>query len=315
MNYVPIRLSTLRSDVPFTFDIHIKLKTKYLLYVRGGDDLEKERLKRLKRKKVKQLFISDEDEKKYQAFLEQELLDASTNPDMGSTERANVASGVATAAVEEIYENPLSEVAFKMTEKAGKGMAEIVGKNEEVLAKIYSRETEDDIAVQHSVNSAALAVKLAEYLSMSDDEQRSLGIACLVHDIGMSRIPPEHHHLFQKPHEELTPEEWGIYKDHPTFGAELYQDKEYATPEILDLIATHEEKSSGEGFPKKMTKLSEIQEVMSLACAYDRKVTCLKMGHSETIKSFSVDELGNYDLNLIKKLKSLLKEEGVLNIS
>ena len=58
---------------------------------------------------------------------------------MSSEAKAEVASGVATAAVEDFYENPLSEMAFKMTERAGKGVVQILANNKDVLAQIYAR--------------------------------------------------------------------------------------------------------------------------------------------------------------------------------
>ena len=53
ISFVPIQLSTLVGDVPLTFDVYIKVDDRCILYVRTGDDIETDRLKSLKKKKVR----------------------------------------------------------------------------------------------------------------------------------------------------------------------------------------------------------------------------------------------------------------------
>src|SRR3989344_3876622 len=121
MNFVPIRLSTLRSEQDLTFDVHIRLQERFLLYVRNGDDLSSDRLQKLKGKKVKQLFIADSDEQKYQDFLDQSLINAAEDKGMASEKKAEIATGVAAGAVEDMQIKPEDVGAYKMCEKATKG--------------------------------------------------------------------------------------------------------------------------------------------------------------------------------------------------
>lgn len=61
--------------------------------MRTGDDIESDRLKKaLKRKKVRKLFITGNDEPKYGAFLDSLLL---STDKLNSDQKAGLASGVA----------------------------------------------------------------------------------------------------------------------------------------------------------------------------------------------------------------------------
>ena len=57
MDYTTIRVSTLRGDQKINFDAYLKIGEKMVLYVRQGDSFEGDRLKRLKEKKLKKMFI------------------------------------------------------------------------------------------------------------------------------------------------------------------------------------------------------------------------------------------------------------------
>ena len=52
MDYVSIRVSTLRGDQKIDFNAYIKINEKMVLYLRRGDSFEGERLLRLKEKKL-----------------------------------------------------------------------------------------------------------------------------------------------------------------------------------------------------------------------------------------------------------------------
>jgi hypothetical protein len=83
--------------------------------------------------------------------------------------------------------------------------------------------------------------------------------------------------------------------------------KVLADNDVIDLIMAHEEKISGQGFPNKRTKLTTAQEVLSLCAFYDREVTCLGKDHKIVSNNLMIDQVGNYNLELLKQFKSFLK--------
>lgn len=80
----------------------------------------------------------------------------------------------------------------------------------------------------------------------------------------------------------------------------------------MELVLNHEEVLSGSG-PNKKKKLSLPEEVLSLVNNYDKRVLTTKLPPAQVIKEMMIDELGNYDLELINKFKKVLQAEGLLD--
>lgn len=314
MEYVPIRVTTLKPGVDLPFDIYIKLKTKYLLYFNGGDDINEGRILKLRDKKVKQLFINSADELKYQQFLDDSLLRAATSDDMSSQEKADVASGVASAAVEDMQEDPNSQASYRMAQRAAKGIVQIICKNSDVLKNIFARESDQDLSVKHAVNVSSLSIALAQAMGLEEEKLEDIGIAGLLHDIGQTKMSEEAQVLFEKPYEDFSQEDWKLYKPHPEIGCQILKDKPYVNAEILEMILNHEERKSGTGFPRGVKLTSLSQEIVALCSLYDRNVTYLKKSHKQTIKDMMIDELGNFNFELINKFKEVLRGENLSEV-
>lgn len=103
----------------------------------------------------------------------------------------------------------------------------------------------NDYLPVHAINAAMLAMALAEYVDFERDAIRRIGIAALLHDIGMTRLPAE---LIAKPGQISAPERERI-KEHPVEGARII----VAADPSLELAATvayeHHLKVDGSGYP------------------------------------------------------------------
>ena len=312
MNYVPVRISTLKSHLPLKFNVYVKLPSKYLLYVKNGDEIEKDRIQNLKKKKVRKLFITESDEQNYQEFLDECLSQTMTDENVSMEEKTQVVIGVSETAAQDVYEDPQSAKAYKAAKRASDGLVKVMNQNDGVLKAILKRteqESEDLIErIQaHAVNTSSLCVAFGEFIGLDSSPQERLALASLYHDIGFLKVSPEAQEFFFQDIGQKHISELGDYGEHPFLGAQMLQDKEFATPEILDLIKTHEERVNGTGFPKKLQKLPLEQEVHALCCYYDRRVTCLKQQDESVINDLMINEIGNFNLETLTKFKKFLK--------
>ncbi len=313
-SYVSIRLSTLPTEVPLSFSLYIALKDRHLLYVRKGDDLEDNRLQSLKKKKVRKLFIEESSESDYQDFLGQRITDAIHSDAVSAEERADVIGEVSEQAVEEVYKNPESKESFDGAKKAAGQLAELLGKNDDVLSNLFDRPPDDErsLLVRHAINISSLAINFARHLKVEEKQIEVLGLAGLLCDTGRCKMAPSDEKLFSKPVSEMSSEEKKRYFEHPHLGALLLQDKSYASKELIELIHNHEEKRSGEGFPSGKKQLTLPEEILSFCSNYDRKVTCLGRNRTDVIKNLTLDEVGHYDLKLLKSFQDFAKAEGLI---
>ena len=115
----------------------------------------------------------------------------------------------------------------------------------ESVPLVPPREDENFLPV-HAVNVALLSMALAQDVQFDEDAVRKVGIAGLLHDIGMARVPL---HILVKPG-QISPDEREAIKQHPQEGARLILESD-ATFDLPAIAAyEHHMKSDGSGYPK-----------------------------------------------------------------
>ncbi|MGQ0561031.1 MAG: HD-GYP domain-containing protein [Gemmatimonadota bacterium] len=97
----------------------------------------------------------------------------------------------------------------------------------------------------HGINVALMAMGAAEQLKLEERAVRAIGIAGLLHDIGMVRVPIE---LLAKA-EQLADAERAIVTRHPLEGATIIVESD-ASLELAAVVAyEHHVKPEGSGYP------------------------------------------------------------------
>lgn len=312
MDFTPLRITTVKPQRQLTFDLYIHFKEQYLCYSKRGEQLTEEKFLKLKTQKIAKFFITEEDEINYQNFLDALLDETLSNPSVDVEEKINMAEGAASSAIERMQKNPGSESAYKATEKAAKSMRQVILGNPDALKKIFGKKVEknEDI-IKHSLNVCALSVKLAEIKKCTEQEMDDLGTAALIHDIGITNMKKDDIELFYKPKKLLNNDDKRVYYLHCKDAAALLKDKPFVNPVVLELVINHEEVLSGQG-PMKKKKLTMLEEILSLVNNYDKRIISNKTSPAQTLKDMMIDELGNYDLQLLQDFKKALTSEGLL---
>jgi putative nucleotidyltransferase with HDIG domain len=97
----------------------------------------------------------------------------------------------------------------------------------------------------HAINVALLAMAFAEYIGMDHGAIRELGLAGLLHDIGMARVPVE---LLAKA-EQLDEAERDLVKQHPLIGARIIVEADAALELAAVVAYEHHLRADGAGYP------------------------------------------------------------------
>ncbi len=311
MAYSPLRISTIKPQKILPFNLYIFFRDTYLCYKETGKTIEEELLLKLKKQRVAKFHIQAEDELKYQEYLDEILSETMDDPNVATEAKVDIAEGAAGTAVEKMQEDPNSRVAYKMTEKAASTLMNLVKNNPDALKMIFDRKVDerDEKIIKHSLNVSALSTKLAAKFKLKEKEVESLAIAALVQYIALPRLG-DIKELFFKSRDELSPDQKLKYFSNAKESAMLLQDKEYITPEIIDLVINSEENLQGTG-PNKKNKLNRSEEILCLANRYDHRVTVEEKTPKEAFKEVQIDELGNFSLDCIDALKKVIAEEGL----
>lgn len=112
------------------------------------------------------------------------------------------------------------------------------------LPQLPLRDMSEYVAV-HAINVSLLAMALAEFTELDADAVRELGMAALLHDIGMASLPPE---LLGKA-EQLNTAERELMKRHPIEGARIIVEAAGALDVAAVVAYEHHIMPEGSGYP------------------------------------------------------------------
>lgn len=119
----------------------------------------------------------------------------------------------------------------------------------------------------HSINVCGLSLLLANSLGYSEDELRKVGIAALMHDVGMVRIPES---IYNKS-EALTRDEIDIIRKHPIYSAQILKSSSGFDEEIALVVYQHHERYDGQGYPKGVSgdDIHPYAQIISIADTFE----------------------------------------------
>jgi HD-GYP domain-containing protein (c-di-GMP phosphodiesterase class II) len=304
-NLIPIRLSTLKADIAFGFSILLRLNENYIKYIHPEDDIEQYRLDNLKQKKVKKVYIDSNDEGKYHNFLDR-LLASTASGNMSAQAKTSIIAGATADALEKVYKDPSSKFAYTQTQKAASSLVNATQASPEILKEIFQIESEDDIAISCAICTSTTAISLGRKLGVSADKLLVIGTAALLCDLSLPQLESDYQKFFTKNIAEFSAEESKSYREHPLKSAEILQNKEYASSQVLSIILNHEEKLNGKGFPKGISKLSQEEKIVSLCNRFSLMTVGMKMSTEIALKEVIIQDVGAFDLEMIKVLKSVV---------
>lgn len=309
MDFVSIRVSTLRGDQKITFDAYVKINDKMILYLRRGDSFEGARLQRLKEKKLKKMFIEPNDEGHYREYMQKNIemaYDNSSGKDIQT--RSEIIQGQQQSNIEEVFDDPGQAEAYLNAKDAAAKYVQFLVSNAKGLQAIMSVQNTDKSISHHGISVATLSVALAQRLGMTDTKMiQLLSLGAFLHDYGHhdSAIYP------RKKTSEMTRDEFLLYQSHASEGAKKLQDKKHFDQLVLRIINEHEECADGSGYPRGLTEsqLDPASLIVSTCNTMDKYMTFDGLNKDEACKKIMLESVGKHPLthiqNVIEVVKSL----------
>ncbi|HIC8839650.1 HD domain-containing phosphohydrolase [Aeromonas sp. 602200] len=103
----------------------------------------------------------------------------------------------------------------------------------------------DPVTAGHERRVHDLALAIGQQLQLPQEQLDGLGLAAMVHNIGLLQIPAE---ILTRPR-ELRPVEFELIKQHPDTGREILQQIDFPWP-ITTIVMQHHENLDGSGYPQ-----------------------------------------------------------------
>ena len=149
---------------------------------------------------------------------------------------------------------------------------ELAQTNRELLElMIKSIEARDPYTSGHSRRVREYAIKIARLAGVAPAEVEKIGTAALLHDVG--KIYDKYAPILAK-EERLSPEEWGVIKQHPVDGANLIATMTRLR-ELVPAVRHHHENWDGSGYPDglKNEEIPLASRIIIFADTFDAMTT------------------------------------------
>ena len=199
----------------------------------------------------------------------------------------------------------------KEVKHAVQNIVDSVLQDEASLGGLSTLKDYDDYSFTHSVNVCIFCVAIGRRLGLSKAQLYDLGLAALVHDIGMSRIP---HEILTKG-SALTLEERRAMESHTYLGAlSAYQLRDFGEIPFQSMIVAYEHhlKRDGTGYPTSVhpRRPSVFSKIVSVAAAFDaatnERAYSPARPADEVLRELWEDKSLGHDPVIVKALINLL---------
>lgn len=151
-------------------------------------------------------------------------------------------------------------------EAAGQLLGEIVHTPNAIINLMAVRSF-DDYTYAHSINVATLALMIGHAMDLPQADLKILGMAGLLHDVGLLKLPLE---VLNK-ETKLSEEEFEQVRQHPQLGYDLVAPVADLDPRVRQAVLHHHEKFQGGGYPKglKGHSIPLFARIVAIADVYD----------------------------------------------
>ena len=213
--------------------------------------------------------------------------------------------------VQDILDDPRSGEKMKEVDSSVKGTIDFILDNDTSYYSLLTISEHDFYTYTHSLNVCTLAVGLGTAIGLpKSPDLEMLGLGAMIHDLGKSQVDST---IINKPG-RLTEEEFARMKNHVTLGVNLLKQHHNLNPRVLEPVAQHHEKVSGNGYPNglKGSQLTLFGRISSIVDIYDALTTKRSYKNAFTpfeALSFLSKTEDDYDTDLLKAFVMMLGKQ------
>jgi len=236
------------------------------------------------------------------------LSDLSTQADGSKIKKAEELIYSFYSYVETIYNGISSSepLVFKQVAERVKSIVEYLKEDWRFLMRVQNTielPPDSNYLISHSVRSVIISIVIGMFLKLPSHRLIELGVAALLHEVGMLKLPPQTY-LSKKP---LSVEERKAILKHPILGYNILKACDF--PMVINMAALeHHERENGNGYPQHLAgeKISLYAKIIAVACSYE--ATNSKRPHKDGKDGYHVmiellkNEGKQYDDSVVKAL-------------
>lgn len=255
-----VKLVDIQAGQEMDFDtyLHLPSNNKRIKLSLAGDPIDPTMADKLKKHKVGNLHIEADDMQKFYQWTAQQLKNLGKSETMSATEKRDRMQTAVRDLISDIFQDSTADASFERGKAVAKDCQEIVkayimtstgnAADNSWYEKMLQLGQGDNTIYTMASNVATFSAMFSMALGVGNPEH--LAMAGLLHDIGLSELPPE---IQTKPEHLRTPDEQTAYEKHPKVSVHLIQTRKMVVPEIvLKIVAQHHERFDGKGYPEHL---------------------------------------------------------------
>jgi HD-GYP domain-containing protein (c-di-GMP phosphodiesterase class II) len=195
-------------------------------------------------------------------------------------------------------------ISFEPVAERVKVLYDYLKTNRKYILQIKERDVGDgdDFFTSHCVRTAIISIIIGSYLKLPVHRIIELGVAALIHEIGMVKLPSE----VYRTKKALTEREKQMLRMHPDLGFELLKTSDFPISVAMPVLE-HHERENGSGYPRHLTRETGIYtKILAVTCSYtaiteDRTYRDARDAH-DGIVDLLRNESKQYDDSVVRAL-------------
>jgi len=254
----------------------------YTKLIKKDTEFTKDIQKQIENLNITDVFVKYEDHDEYEKDTQNYLKKIINDENVSSELKSEILHEMAADVINDLLDGELSVKKIDQASDIVSDTVALILSDKTAIKAMLKVTSHDYYTYTHSVNVSTYALGFGEYLNLSEENLKVLGMAGIMHDVGKRKIPSE---IINK-NGKLTEEEFDLMKSHPTFGIEILKELGETNQLLLDVVEQHHEKIDGSGYPKGLKKddIHIFAQIMSVADIFDALTT--KRSYKDAMKSF-----------------------------
>lgn len=266
------------------------MTSDYQILLSEGTKLKKEYIQKLEELGIKELFIKEDVSTEEILIIKNEFEKKVKEEVKGVLEKHTYSNN------EELVE--LSKTADSIIDN--------ILEQKEVIEKVYDIKERNSDIYEHSINICSLAILLSVKMGLSDRKIHDIGVACLLHDLGLRYITVDY---INKDINYLSDAELLEYKKHTIYGYSVLKNETWMSELSKSIILYHHECLDGSGYPLKAKDNPIEVRIVNICERFDEMICgigCERVKVYEAIKHLKQNKDILYDGKIVDAFLELI---------
>jgi HD-GYP domain-containing protein (c-di-GMP phosphodiesterase class II) len=264
--FLPIRSEDFLSGARSFFDVYVRLAAgKFVKILQAGDTFTPDRITNYIKKGVRYFYLRKEAQEQYLSYVDRLATAVLGSEKVSGKVQVSQTLNHGEETMSFLRNQGLSEANLQYAGSFVGNLNSLVQKMDPAKNDMLRGFIADVAAYDHGVGVAAIASLLNAAMKIESDRAvQIVGLASLLHDIGLQRMPDE---CKAEDESKMNPEQIGIYRTHPTIGAKILQEIHGIAPAVIQAVQQHHERRDKSGFPARSGAgmINRVAEMVGIA--------------------------------------------------